>query len=299
MEHFSNAVAWNASTFQAATILGPAVGGVLYALPRGPASVYAASAVTSAIALVATLRIRSQSQERPREEMSLRPVMAGFRYVWREKVVLGSISLDMFAVLLGGAVALLPVYASEILKTGPWGLGLLRSAPGVGAAADGDRPGAPSDAQRARVIMLWCVAGFGVFTILFGVSRSLMLSLVALLLVGATRHGQRDHSRHAGADRHAGRDARARECGRHAVYRRVERVGPVRVGTDGALVRDRAGGGVGWSGNAGGDRALGVAVSGVAESGPSASASRISAPGGVEGPEGFIAGTRDAVRRES
>jgi len=118
--------------------------------------------------------------------MNLHTVMAGFRYVWREKVVLGSISLDMFAVLLGGAVALLPVYASEILKTGPWGLGLLRSAPGVGAAVMAIALGKWPIRRRAGLIMLWCVAGFGVFTILFGISRSLLLSLLSLLLVGAT-----------------------------------------------------------------------------------------------------------------
>jgi len=186
MEYFSKAVAYNASTFQAATILGPALGGVLYALAGGPSVVYATATVLSAIALVATLRIGSKSQERPAEEMSFSTVMAGFRYVWREKVVLGSISLDMFAVLLGGAVALLPVYASEILRTGPWGLGLLRSAPGVGAAAMAIFLARRPIRGRAGWTMLGCVAGFGVFTILFGVSRNLLLSLVALLLVGAT-----------------------------------------------------------------------------------------------------------------
>jgi MFS family permease len=185
-EHFSKAVAWNATTFQAATILGPAIGGVLYAAARGPGVVYGMATVASAVALAATLRIQSKSQTRPAEEMSLHRVMAGFRYVWREKVVLGSISLDMFAVLLGGAVALLPVYASEILRTGPWGLGLLRSAPGAGAAAMAIFLARRPLRGRAGLIMLWCVAGFGVFTILFGVSRSLTLSLVALLLVGAT-----------------------------------------------------------------------------------------------------------------
>jgi MFS family permease len=185
-EYFSKAVAWNASTFQSATILGPAMGGMLYAAARGPGVVYGTATVASAVALLATLGIRSKSQPRAAEEMSLHTVMAGFRYVWREKVVLGSISLDMFAVLLGGAVALLPVYASDILKTGPWGLGLLRSAPGVGAGMMAIFLAKRPIRGRAGLIMLWCVAGFGVFTILFGVSRSLMLSLVALLLVGAT-----------------------------------------------------------------------------------------------------------------
>jgi len=186
MEFFSKAVAWNASTFQAAIILGPAVGGVLYAATQGPSIVYGAATLAGMIALLATLRITSKSQVRPAQEMSLHTVMAGFRYVWREKVVLGSISLDMFAVLLGGAVALLPVYASEILKTGPWGLGLLRSAPGVGAAMMAIFLAKRPIQRRAGAIMLWCVAGFGVFTILFGISRSLMLSMIALLLVGAT-----------------------------------------------------------------------------------------------------------------
>jgi MFS family permease len=186
MEYFSKAVAWNASTFQAATILGPAIGGVLYAVVGGPSVVYATATVASAVALIATLRIRSKTKPRPAEEMTLHTVMAGFRYVWRQKVVLGSISLDMFAVLLGGAVALLPVYASEILKTGPWGLGLLRSAPGVGAALMALFLAQRPIRGRAGWIMLTCVAGFGVFTILFGISSSLLLSLVALFMVGAT-----------------------------------------------------------------------------------------------------------------
>ncbi len=186
LEYFSKAVAWNASTLQAAFILGPSVGGVLYAVFHGPSFVYGTSVVASVVAWGATLLIHSETQARPAEEMSLRTVMAGFRYVWREKVVLGSISLDMFAVLLGGAVALLPVYASEILKTGPWGLGILRSAPGVGAASMALFLAQRPIRGKAGMIMLWCVAGFGVSTILFGVSRSLMLSLVSLLFVGAT-----------------------------------------------------------------------------------------------------------------
>jgi len=186
VEYFSKAVAWNASTLQAAFILGPSVGGVLYAIFRGPSVVYGAAVIASVVAWAATLRIHSKTQARPAQEISLNTVMAGFRYVWREKVVLGSISLDMFAVLLGGAVALLPVYASEILKTGPWGLGILRSAPGVGAAIMALFLAQRPIRGKAGMIMLWCVAGFGVCTILFGISRSLVLSLIALLLVGAT-----------------------------------------------------------------------------------------------------------------
>jgi MFS family permease len=185
-EHFPSAVAWASSVFQAATILGPAVGGVAYAAFRGPAFVYGAAAFAASVAVLATLQIKSEAKARPREPINLTTVLAGFHYIWREKLILGSISLDLFAVLLGGAVALLPVYAREILMTGPWGLGLLRSAPAVGAAAMAIFLAYRPLRRKAGLTMLWCVAGFGVFTVLFGISHSLVFSLVALVLVGAT-----------------------------------------------------------------------------------------------------------------
>jgi MFS family permease len=185
-EHFANAVAWNASIFQGATILGPAVGGLIYAFFRGPSAVYLTATLFSLMALISTVRIKPQAKPKSEEAASLTTVLAGFRYIWRQKLILGSISLDMFAVLLGGAVALLPVYAREILKTGPWGLGLLRSAPGVGAAAMAILLAHRPLRGRAGPTMLWCVAGFGVCTILFGISRSIVLSLISLLLIGAT-----------------------------------------------------------------------------------------------------------------
>jgi MFS family permease len=185
-EHFQNAVAWNASIFQAATILGPSLGGVLYAFSRGPSVVYATAWLTAIGALISVLRLTPHTSKREREPLSLRTVLAGFHYIWEHKVVLGSISLDMFAVLLGGSVALLPVYAREILHTGPWGLGLLRSAPGIGAAAMAIAMAHRPLKGRIGITMLWCVAGFGIFTIVFGLSRSLVLSMLALLLVGAS-----------------------------------------------------------------------------------------------------------------
>ncbi len=185
-EHFPNAVAWNAIVFQAATILGPALGGVLYASSHGPTSVYAASIVTSLAAMLSMLRIQAKPQVRPLEEISLRTVFAGFRYIWEQKVILGSISLDLFAVLLGGAVALLPVFAREILRTGPWGLGLLRTAPAIGAGAMAMLLAHRPLRRKIGVTMLWAVAGFGVFTIVFGISHSLVLSLIALTLAGAS-----------------------------------------------------------------------------------------------------------------
>ena len=185
-EHFPNAVAWASSVFQCAAILGPALGGIIYAIFRGPAAVYALAMFAAVAAVVALLRMETRERPRQREPINLTTVLAGFRYIWRAKLILGSISLDLFAVLLGGAVALLPVYAREILLTGPWGLGLLRTAPGVGAAAMAVFLAHRPMRRKAGLIMLWCVAGFGVFTILFGLSRSLVLSLIALFLAGAT-----------------------------------------------------------------------------------------------------------------
>jgi MFS family permease len=190
-EHFSNAVAWTASTFQIATIAGPAIGGIAYALFRGPEGVYAIAATVSILSTILTLRIhpRTASPEKnlaEKEPVSLRTVLAGFRFIWEKKLILGSISLDMFAVLLGGAVALLPVYARTILHTGPWGLGLLRSAPGVGAALMAIVVAHRPIRRRAGLTMLLSVAAFGVLTIVFGVSHSLIVSLVTLFLLGAS-----------------------------------------------------------------------------------------------------------------
>jgi MFS family permease len=185
-EHFPNAVAWHSSFFQAGTILGPSCGGLLYAFFHGAAGVYAIAMVIGLGASIATQRIKAQGKPRPREPISLATVLGGFRYIWEHKLILGSISLDLFAVLLGGAVALLPVYAREILHTGPWGLGLLRSAPGVGAGMMALLIAHRPLKTRAGPTMLWCVAGFGVFTIIFGISHNLVLSLVSLLLVGAS-----------------------------------------------------------------------------------------------------------------
>jgi len=190
-EHFSNAVAWTASSFQIGTIGGPAIGGIAYALFRGPQGVYAIAVTISILATILTLRLHPQPSS-PQEELaekepvSLRTVLAGFRFIWEKKLILGSISLDMFAVLLGGAVALLPVYARTILHTGPWGLGLLRSAPGVGAALMAIVVAHHPIRRRAGLTMLLSVAAFGVLTIIFGISHSLILSLIALFLLGAS-----------------------------------------------------------------------------------------------------------------
>jgi MFS family permease len=185
-EHLTNAVTWNSSVFQGATILGPSIGGFIYAIANGPSVVYMTSMLAAATAIFFTLKIKLRTAEpRPREPLSLKTALAGLDYIRKKKIVLGSISLDLFAVLLGGAVALLPVYAREILMTGPWGLGLLRASPAIGASGMALLLAHRPLRGRNGATMLWCVAGFGVFTILFGISRSLILSMVALLLVGA------------------------------------------------------------------------------------------------------------------
>jgi MFS family permease len=185
-EVFPNAVAWGATAFQTATILGPALGGIVYAVFRGPVAVYAIATASAIAAVVFALRIQLQAKARPREEMTFKTVLAGLRYIWRQKLVLGSISLDLFAVLLGGAVALLPVYAQDILKTGPWGLGLLRCSPGIGAAAMAVLLAHRPMRRKLGATLLFGVGAYGAFTILFGISRSLILSMIALALVGAS-----------------------------------------------------------------------------------------------------------------
>jgi MFS family permease len=179
---FPNAVAWASSMSQGAQVLGPVFGGLVYGLSGSPAPVYATSAVSCicAVGMMSAVRLRGQ----PRRAVP-RGVIEGLRYLWRNRVVLGAISLDMFAVLLGGAVALMPVFARDILHVGASGLGLLRAAPGAGAVmmalAVAQRPlGA-----RKGAVMLWCVAGFGVCTVVFGLSRNFVLSLISLVLLGA------------------------------------------------------------------------------------------------------------------
>ena len=183
---FPNAVAWNATIFQAATILGPSFGGILYAASNGPSAVYAIALLTAVGATISSFRIKPEAKARPREPMTFTTVFAGLKFIWKRKLILGAISLDLFAVLLGGAVALLPVYAREILHTGPWGLGLLRTAPGVGAAIMAVLLAYRPLRGNSGITLLWGVAGFGIFTIVFGLSGNLTVSLIALLLLGAS-----------------------------------------------------------------------------------------------------------------
>ena len=185
VEAFPNAVAWSSTVWQAATVAGPALGGVLYGVSRGPATVYgvAGSFALAAFALVGTMRVRTGRMEHG--ATSLSTLFAGVRYVFSRKLVLGTLSLDLFAVLLGGSVALLPIFARDILLPGPRGLGLLRSAPALGAAAMAALLAFRPLTRRAGVMMLASVTVFGVATIVFGASRSFWLSIAALAIAGA------------------------------------------------------------------------------------------------------------------
>ena len=184
-EHFPNAVAWSSSTFRIATIAGPIAGGLVYGFSRSPLVVYLFATVAYLVTLLLVSRIHMKTVARPRAAPAPEMVLEGVRYLWSNKQVLGAISLDLFAVLLGGAVALLPVYASEILKVGATGLGILRSAPGVGAVLTAILMAHRPLGRREGTVMLWCVFGFGLFTIVFGLSRNVLVSLIALALTGA------------------------------------------------------------------------------------------------------------------
>jgi hypothetical protein len=148
--------------------------------------VYLVSTVLLAAAFVQLAQMRVRARARETAAVSWTRLLAGVRYVRDHRLILGAISLDLFAVLLGGAVALLPVFASEVLHVGPWGLGGLRSAPALGAAATAVVLAYRPLRRHAGAMMLLCVGLFGVATILFGVSRNVGLSLLALMAVGAT-----------------------------------------------------------------------------------------------------------------
>lgn len=182
-EDFANAVGWNTASWQLAHIAGPAAGGLLYGLSS--ATAYGTAVALLFLAGLLIFSIPKPAQRIEREPTSLAVLLGGFSYIWREKVVLGAISLDLFAVLLGGAVALLPIYARDILELGPSGLGLLRAAPGIGAIAMLLFLTRFPVRNHAGIILLVTVGLFGLSTAIFGVSQIAWLSIGALILIGA------------------------------------------------------------------------------------------------------------------
>jgi MFS family permease len=192
--HFVNAITWGATIYQIANMAGPAVGGLLFTLPLagpfakmdGAAIVYSFTLLMLSLFIVLVSMIRTRVERTEKKAFSLKTMLAGMHYVWETKLLLGSISLDLFAVMLGGAVALLPIYATDILHAGPQGLGLLRAMPSVGALAVSLTMVWKPIKRGAGKVMLTCVGVFGAATVVFGLSRTMWISLVALTLVGAS-----------------------------------------------------------------------------------------------------------------
>lgn len=183
-EALSNAITVNTSAWQFSSIAGPAAGGLLYGI--SPTIAFGTAATLIVVAIACVLMIPKPAQVRGQQATSLETMFAGFRYIFSNRVVLGAISLDMFAVLMGGAVALLPIYAKDILHAGPQELGFLRAAPGIGAILMGlVLVRVPVRDHAGRVLFLF-VGLFGAFTVLFALSTNAWLSVAALALVGAS-----------------------------------------------------------------------------------------------------------------
>ncbi|MBB2481821.1 MFS transporter [Bacillus sp. APMAM] len=179
------AIAWTTSAGQTAQIVGPSLGGVLYAL--GPASVYITVTIALLVSTILTFFIRlERTFQRSSEPVTLRSMLMGLVFVYRHKVILGTISLDLFAVLLGGATALLPIFAQDILHTGPLGLGLMRTAPAVGALIMSMVLAYYPLKKAFGPILFGALGVFGLATMLFALSTNLIISLVALLIIGAS-----------------------------------------------------------------------------------------------------------------
>jgi len=183
-EHFGVAVALNSSLWQVTTIAGPALGGLLYL--AGAKTVYGTvlGLLTGSVLLLATIR-RGGTSGAPAQELDREALLSGLRFVWRRRPLLGAISLDLFAVLFGGATALLPVFAADILHVGPSGLGWLRAAPGIGAAVCGLVMSTSPPTRRVGAWMFAGVVVYGLATLAFGASTSFWLSLAALTVMGA------------------------------------------------------------------------------------------------------------------
>ena len=194
-EHFVNAVTWGGAIFQLANSTGPALGGLLFTLPlahwkmrgglEGAGIVYCFTLCTLVwfVALIGTLHARPGRMEH--RAASLKVVLAGFQYVRRMPMLLGSFSLDLFVVLLGGAVALMPIFANDVLHTGPRGLGLLRAGPAMGALCTSLALARFPLRRKAGTRLFVSVAIFGGATVVFGLSRNLWLSLASLTILGA------------------------------------------------------------------------------------------------------------------
>lgn len=182
--HFANAVTWNSVGWQLASVAGPALGGMVIAWRHHAGTVYVLDAALMLVFVICLGRIRGQQVVRTRKEVTLRSLLGGVRFVWHTKVILAAITLDLFAVLFGGATTLLPVYAKDILHVGAEGFGWLRAAPSIGAVLMAFSLTRRPPMRRAGRSLLFAVAGFGLATIVFGLSHSFALSIGMLVLAG-------------------------------------------------------------------------------------------------------------------
>jgi MFS family permease len=191
-EVFANAVTWSSSGFQIAAVIGPAIGGLVIAIEHRATDAYIIDAALTSIYFVMLLGIRGDAVTRgeaanalkPRERMTIESLVAGMKFVRDTKVILAALTLDLFAVLFGGATALLPIFAKDVLQVGPEGLGWLRAAPSVGALVVMLTIAHRPPMQRTGWNLILAVAGFGIATVVFGLSRSFYLSMAMLLLLG-------------------------------------------------------------------------------------------------------------------
>lgn len=182
---FHNAVTWNSGVFQFSAVTGPLAAGVLISAFGAAWPVYVFTAAACGIFAVSASLIRPRAAARATGGFTLRSMAEGLGHLGREKTVLGAITLDLFAVLLGGATAMLPIYQKDILRVGPEWLGVLRAAPFIGALLISLVLAHRPPFRRAGAALLWSVAGFGAATVVFGLSTSLWLSIAALLIAGA------------------------------------------------------------------------------------------------------------------
>ena len=181
---FTNAATWVSGSFQLASVIGPALGGFVIAIFNSATQVYILTSIASLSFLIAVVAMNPPEGNLSKEPISLRSLAAGAEFIWKNQIILAAITLDLFAVLFGGAVALLPIYAKEILKVGPVELGYLQAAPAIGALIMGAVLIQLPPITKTCSTLLWSVFGFGVTTIIFGLSKWMWLSLLMLALGG-------------------------------------------------------------------------------------------------------------------
>src|SRR4051812_9130611 len=185
LEIFGTAVSWNSSGFEISSMAGPAIGGLLIGFFQSPTLIYTINTIGQLTFVLLLGSIAYKHQQAPRQPLTLHSFSAGFRFVWKAKVVLSAMALDMFGVLLGGATAMMPIYAKDILNVGPRGLGWLMSAPSLGAFSMALLQAHRGPLRRAGRTLLFAVAGFGTVTIVFGISKTFWLSMVMLFILGS------------------------------------------------------------------------------------------------------------------